>query len=135
MLMIKSFEPVYKELEELFIHNLPDYIEKINRNYNDGILIKKFENRTLDEDCIKKPCFKFSLEDSEYSEKDRIIENTVFKISLELILPQEIKKKDIFFWRYAEAIQRILEESESSYIYKMIKIIESKIIIEITLCR
>ena len=132
---MKSFEPIYKELEELFIHNLPDYIEKINRNYNDGILIKKFENRTLDEDCIKKPCFKFSPEDSEYSEKDRIIENTVFKISLELILQQEIKKKDIFFWRYAEAIQRILEESESSYIYKMIKIIESKIIIEITLCR
>ena len=134
-MLMKSFEPIYKELEELFIHNLPDYIEKINRNYNDGILIKKFENRTLDEDCIKKSCFKFSLEDSEYSEKDRIIENTVFKISLELILPQEIKKKDIFFWRYAEAIQRILEESESSYIYKMIKIIESKIIIEITLCR
>lgn len=134
-MLMKSFEPIYKELEELFIHNLPDYIEKINRNYNDGILIKKFENRTLYEDCIKKPCFKFSLEDSEYSEKDRIIENTVFKISLELILPQEIKKKDIFFWRYAEAIQRILEESESSYIYKMIKIIESKIIIEITLCR
>ena len=134
-MLMKSFEPIYKELEELFIHNLPDYIEKINRNYNDGILIKKFENRTLDEDCIKKPCFKFSLEDSEYSEKDRIIENSIFKISLELILPQEIKKKTIFFWRYAEATQRILEESESSYIYKMIKIIESKIIIEITLCR
>ena len=90
-MLMKSFEPIYKELEELFIHNLPDYIEKINRNYNDGILIKKFENRTLDEDCIKKPCFKFSIEDSEYSEKDRIIENTVFKISLELILQQESK--------------------------------------------
>ena len=28
---MKSFEPIYKELEELFIHNLPDYIEKINK--------------------------------------------------------------------------------------------------------
>ena len=54
-MLMKSFEPIYKELEELFIHNLPDYIEKINRNYNDGILIIKFENRTVDEDCIKKP--------------------------------------------------------------------------------
>ena len=43
-MLMKSFEPIYKELEELFIHNLPDYIEKINRNYNDGILIKKWLN-------------------------------------------------------------------------------------------
>ena len=64
-----------------------------------------------------------------------LVENTIFKISLELILPQEIKKKTIFFWRYAEAIQRMLEETESNYIYKIIKIIKSKIIIEITLCR
>ena len=47
---MKSFEPIYKELEELFIHNLPDYIEKINRNYNDEIKKKKFENRTLEKD-------------------------------------------------------------------------------------
>ena len=29
--MIKSFEPVYKEIEELFIQRLPEYIEKINK--------------------------------------------------------------------------------------------------------
>ena len=133
--MIKSFEPVYKEMEELFIKKLPEYIEIINKEYNDGIILKTLENHLLEEYSVKKPYFKFEIEEAEYSEKDRIIENTIFKISLELILPQEIKKKDIFFWRYAEAIQRILEESESSYIYKMIKIIESKIIIEITLCR
>ena len=135
MLMIKSFEPVYKEMEELFIKKLPEYIEIINKEYKDGIILKTLENHLLEEYSVKKPYFKFEIEEAEYSEKDRIIENTIFKISLELILPQEIKKKTIFFWRYAEAIQRILEESESSYIYKMIKIIESKIIIEITLCR
>lgn len=135
MLMIKSFEPVYKEMEELFIKKLPEYIEIINKEYNDGIILKTLENHLLEEYSVKKPYFKFEIEEAEYSEKDRIIENSIFKISLELILPQEIKKKTIFFWRYAEAIQRILEESESSYIYKMIKIIESKIIIEITLCR
>ena len=67
----------------------------------------------------------FGIEDNGY----RFEASRIHKSAL------EIKKKTIFFWRYAEAIQRILEESESSYIYKMIKIIESKIIIEITLCR
>ena len=135
MLMIKSFEPVYKEMEELFIKKLPEYIEIINKEYNDGIILKTLENHLLEEYSVKKPYFKFEIEETEYSEKDRIIENTIFKISLELILPQEIKKKTIFFWRYAEAIQRMLEETESNYIYKIIKIIKSKIIIEITLCR
>lgn len=133
--MIKSFEPVYKEMEELFIKKLPEYIEIINKEYNDGIILKTLENHLLEEYSVKKPYFKFEIEETEYSEKDRIIENTIFKISLELILPQEIKKKTIFFWRYAEAIQRMLEETESNYIYKIIKIIKSKIIIEITLCR
>lgn len=135
MLMIKSVEPVYKELEGLFMKKLPEYIAKNNKEYNDGIILKTFENHLLEEYGVKRPYFKFGIEEAEYSEKDRIIENTIVKINLELMLPQEIKKKTIFFWRYAKAIQRMLEETESNYIYKITKIIESKIIIEITLCR
>lgn len=133
-MLMKSFEPIYKELEELFIHNLPDYIEKINRNYNDGILIKKFENRTLDEDCIKKPCFKFSLEDSEYSEKDRIIENTVFSISLEIKLQPHTEKTSILFWRYVESIENLIDEYESDNLFGIYKTEKNKIFIRITLC-
>lgn len=133
-MLMKSFEPIYKELEELFIHNLPDYIEKINRNYNDGILIKKFENRTLDEDCIKKPCFKFSLEDSEYSEKDRIIENTVFSISLEIKLQSHTEKTSILFWRYVESIGNLIDEYESDNLFGIYKTEKNKIFIRITLC-
>lgn len=133
-MLMKSFEPIYKELEELFIHNLPDYIEKINRNYNDGILIKKFENRTLDEDCIKKPCFKFSLEDSEYSEKDRIIENTVFSISLEIKLQPHTEKTSILFWRYVESIGNLIDEYESDNLFGIYKTEKNKIFIRITLC-
>lgn len=133
-MLMKSFEPIYKELEELFIHNLPDYIEKINRNYNDGILIKKFENRTLDEDCIKKPCFKFSLEDSEYSEKDRIIENTVFSISLEIKLQPHTEKTSILFWRYVESIGNLIDEYESDNLFGIYKTEKNRIFIRITLC-
>ena len=68
--MIKSFEPVYKELEELLIHNLPEYIEKNNKEHNDGIILKVLENHALEEYCVKRPCFNFGIEEAEYSEKD-----------------------------------------------------------------
>lgn len=130
---MKSFEPVYTELEELFIQKLPDFIEKINKEYNDGIIIKTFENTFLEENCIKTPSFIFNIEETEYSEKDRIIENTVFKVSFELKLLLEMKQKTNFFWRYVEAIQSMLNESETKYLYKIIKIKKLQLIIQIVL--
>ena len=130
---MKSFEPVYKELEELFIQKLPDFIEKINKEYNDGIIIKTFENTSLEENCIKTPSFIFNIEETEYSEKDRIIENTVFKVSFELKLLSEMKQKTNFFWRYVEAIQSMLNESETKYLYKIIRIKKLQLIIQIVL--
>lgn len=75
---MKNFKPVYKELENLIINKLPDYIEKINKEHNDGIILKPFENKSLEENCIKTPSFPFKLEETEYEEKDRIIEDTIY---------------------------------------------------------
>lgn len=130
---MKSFEPVYKELEYLLIQKLPDYIKKINKEHNDGIILKPFENKSLEENCIKTPSFIFSVEETEYSEKDRIIENTVFKVSFEFKLLSEMKQKTIFFWRYVEAIQSMLNESETKYLYKIIRIKKLQLIIQIVL--
>ena len=113
--MIKSFEPVYKELEELFIHKLPEYIEKINKEHNDGIILKRFENQKLEEDCIKQPTFKFNIEEAEYSEKDRIIENIVFTVSFDI----KTYQNTTLFWRYIEAINNMLKEFETDSIYKI----------------
>lgn len=132
---MKSFEPVYKELEDLFIHKLPDYIEKINKEHNDGIILKQLENHALEEYCVKRPCFKFGIDEVEYSEKDRIIENTIFSIKLELKLLQEKNQETILFWRYVEAIQKLFEESECDFLYKITGIKIPQIIIKITLCR
>ena len=130
---MKSFEPVYTEMEELFIQKLPDFIEKINKEYNDGIIIKTFENTSVEENCIKTPSFIFNIEETEYSEKDRIIENTVFKVSFELKLLSEMKQKTNFFSRYVEAIQSMLNESETKYLYKIIRIKKLQLIIQIVL--
>ena len=131
---MKSFEPVYKELEELLIQKLPEYIEKINKEHNDGIILKPFENTSLSENCIKAPSFIFDIEETEYSEKDRIIENTVFTISLEITLQDMTKKTTILFCRYVEAVINMLNECESINLYEISKIVRNKIFIRITLC-
>lgn len=117
--MIKSFELVYKKLEELFIKKLPEYIEKINKEYNDRIILKRFENHKLDEDCIKLPCFKFSLEESEYSEKDRIIDNTVFTVGFEIKLPEYKDNKIPLISRYFESINRLIDEFDKEWLYQI----------------
>ncbi|MBO4859030.1 MAG: hypothetical protein J5527_11015 [Treponema sp.] len=131
--MMKSFETVYKELEELFIQRLPEYIEKINKEYNDGIVLKRFENHTLTEDCIKLPSFYFSLEESEYTEKDRIIENSIYTVSFEILLAEYQKDRITILWRYVESINRMFEEIETDNIFKISEIKESKIFIRIIL--
>lgn len=126
---MKQFETVYKELEELLIRKLPEYIEKINKKYNDNLILKPFENTTLEENCIKQPCFKFSIDNAEYSEKDRIIENTIFQFSYEIKIPSTENELSIL-WRYIEAINKMLIEEDSDII--ILKIQASKIILRIT---
>ena len=109
---MKSFEPVYKELEYLLIQKLPDYIEKINKEHNDEIILKPFENKSLEENCIKTPSFIFNIEETEYSEKDRIVENTIYTVSIELKLQPNIELRPIIFSRYSEAIALIIQKDD-----------------------
>lgn len=132
---MKSFEIVYKELEYLLIHKLPENIEKTNKEHNDGIILKTFENKSLEENCIKTPSFTFNIEETEYSEKDRIIENTVFSISLEIKLQPHTEKTSILFLRYVESIENLIDEYESDNLFRIYKTEKNKIFIRITLCR
>lgn len=115
--MITSYEPVYKELEKLLIEKLPDYIQKININYNDQIILKPFENKVLEENCLKQPSFKFITYRATYSEKDRIICNTEFKIAFEIRLNEHETYKIWKFDRYIQAINLMLVETETEYSY------------------
>ena len=129
---MNNFESVYKELENLFINKLPDYIEKINVEHKDGIIIKPFENTKLEENYINLPSFSFALEQAEYEEKDRIIENTVYEISLDIKLHPNTDKQTIIFFRYAEAINLTIKESENWQDCRITNIKGKKIIIRIT---
>ena len=110
---MKNFEEVYRELEELFITQLPVYIQKINEEKNDGIILKD-----LNKDCKRHPSFTFKMETSEYDEKDRIIGNTVFEVGIEIDLENDNENKTIELWRYERAIERLISEYEGkNWIY------------------
>lgn len=113
---MKTFEDILPTLNELFIEKLPLYIEEINKNYNDGIIIYPFENKTLLENCQKLPCFKFELLEAVYSEKDRIIENTIFNFTLEIKTKNDNNEtvKEIF--RYYHAIDKMLLETDTNHL-------------------
>ena len=129
MALINSFEKIYKELETLLINRLPEYIEKINKEHNDGIILKTFENKSLEENCIKTPSFFFELEETEYEEKDRIIENTIYTISLEIKLTPE----PFIFYRYVEAINMTIKQCEGFQEIKILSTLGNKVFIRITI--
>ena len=129
MALMNSFETTYKELENLLINRLPESIEKINKEHNDGIILKPFHNTSLEENCIKTPSFSFKMEEAEYTEKDRIIENTIYTISLEIKLTPE----PIIFYRYVEAINMTIKECEGFQEIKILSTLGNKVFIRITI--
>lgn len=129
---MKNFETIYKELEDLFINKLPDYIQKVNEEHNDGIILKPFKNTVLEENCLDLPSFKFAFEQAEYEEKDRIIENTIYEISFEINMHPDTEQKTILFYRYVEAINMTIKENECWQQCKITNIIKNKILIRIT---
>lgn len=115
---MKNFEDVYRELEEMLIEQLPVYIQKINEEKNDGIILKDFYNSKLNEDCKRLPSFSLKMDEAEYDEKDRIIGNTVFAVGIEINLEKDNENKNIELWRYERAIERLINEYEGkNWIY------------------
>lgn len=131
---MKNFEAVYRELEEMFITELTVYIQKTNKEINDGIILKEFYNTKLNEDCKRSPSFSLKTNIAENNEKDRIIENTVFEVQLEINLEKDYENKTIELWRYERAIERLINEYESkTWLYiRITDVKENKIKLRIT---
>lgn len=130
---MKSFEPAYNRLQEMFINELSTYIRKLNEEHNDGIILKELTNKDLSSKATQLPFFIFNTETAQYTEKDRIIENTVFEVSFEIKLENYISNKEINFWRYVEAIGNMIKNEESFQSIELHKVEKQKIYIKITL--
>ena len=61
------------------------------------------------------------MEETEYSEKDRIIENTIYTISLEIKLPSNTEDEQITFWRYTEAVIKMIYGEDTKYFFEVSK--------------
>lgn len=110
-----TIEDILPTLHELFIEKLPIYMEEINKEKNDGTIILPFENKTLFENCQKLPCFKLEQKNAEYTEKDRIIENTVFEFKIEIKNKNYTSNTVIETARYIQAIDKMLKECENGF--------------------
>lgn len=127
---MQNFEEVYKEMEKLLIEKLPTYIEKINEKKNDGLIIQPFNNTSLEENCIKQPCFGIVFSGGVHSVKDRIIETDKFNVKIEIKLPGSQKKLAVF-WRYVEAINLMIDEEETFFDYEILQWNETTIDVQV----
>ena len=133
---MKSFENVYIKLNELFIESLGDYIQKVNKEHNDGLILQEFRNRRASGKCEMYPSFLLSVEEAEYTEKDRLLENAVLCVCVEIKLQKYIENEFVIFCRYAEAIQRMIDENDGERLWQSIRITrmeKNKIYIRITI--
>ncbi|MBR4791735.1 MAG: hypothetical protein IK024_12660 [Treponema sp.] len=118
---MKTLETILPTLHNLFIEQLPLYIEKINKEKNDGIILPPFQNKTLFENCQKLPYYKLTFEEAEYTEKDRIIENTVFKLCFEIRIDKNTDEHLINFARYEEAVKTAIKEGAYDEVLEITK--------------
>lgn len=113
---MKTFETILPTLHKLFIEQLPFYIEKINKEKNDGLILTPFSNKTLFENCQKLPYLKFTFESANYTEKDRIIEDSVLIFDLEIKINNSESDSFIKQWRYLQAIDLLINENKQNFI-------------------
>jgi len=97
------------------IQKLPEYIDKINKENNDGLIIKPFTNTELIQGNLKIPYFDLNFDEAEQGIKDRIIGYIRYKLTFDLFLEKNCKAPILEFCRYSDAIENMLEEDDFEY--------------------
>lgn len=68
---------------------------------------------------------------AQITEKDRIIENTIFELKIEIKTGKTAEEENLYcFWRYAEAIDNMIEESDLEIEIKITKINNNSLFLE-----
>ncbi len=111
--MTLSFEKIRNELENLLINELPRQIDVVNRVHNDGVVLVPFTNRTMHDEHLTPPYWKLTATSGERQDKDILLQNVVWTVKLELILPHMWKNKELLMDRYVEAITQTLENADT----------------------
>ena len=110
---MKDLEPIFNKINELLIEELPRQIDKINKEHNDEIILEQFQNTSLEEKCDTLPCYECTLQESEYTQKDRIIEIALISLTFVIKLKPNTKKKIAHYCRYKKAIFQTFYEAQT----------------------
>ena len=70
---MRKLEIITERISYLMKEKLPEYIEKINKEENDGIILKPFTNTELNQENLKIPYYTFAFDEASQTRKDRII--------------------------------------------------------------
>lgn len=97
------------------IEKMPEYIDKINKEMNDGLIIQPFTNTELIQGNLKIPYFQLDFGEAEQGTKDRIIGYIRYKLTFELFLDKNYKDQITQFYRYSDAIYNMLQEDDFEY--------------------
>ncbi len=112
---MKDFSHIYKRLRYLMIEKLPEYIDKINKEYNDEVILKPFTNSEMIQGDLKMPYFELKFDEAEQGTKDRILGFIRYKLTFELYLDKTKRDLLIEFFRYKDAIYNMLHEDDFEY--------------------
>lgn len=112
---MRDFSQIFKRLRYLMIQKLPEYIDKINKENNDGIILKPFTNTELIQGNLKVPYFDLIFDEAEQGTKDRILGFIRYKLTFEFFLEKNCKDHITEFCRYRDAIYNMLHEDDFEY--------------------
>lgn len=108
-----SEETVFLKFKSLCTDVLPEYVEKVNELHNDGVILQQFTDIVTENESRTPPYLKLDITGGEYTEKDRIIENTVYNVELQFVLPKAAANR-VTYMRCREVVRNMLQEYHST---------------------
>lgn len=103
-------ESVLEELAGILKDKLPDYIQKLNEEHNDGLILPAFCGVAAEGGQLRLPYLTLALSEGEYDEKDRIIENVKYTAKIGMVLPMPLDTGKARA-RYRESIRLLVQDS------------------------
>ncbi len=119
---------VLDEFVRLMSEELNDSICKINVQHNDGLVISDVSGVFV-KDCEKSPTslpyLLVSIENGTFTEKDRIIEASIYDLKMELNLSRQ---NELYrhYSRYAEAVSDVIGRNNFGETWQFLKMTEIK---------
>ena len=124
---MKNAESLLTAFSAFFKEKMPVFIKTVNAENSDRLQLDDFYDAVIfGEHCRTLPFVAVRLEQAELTEKDRIIENEVYTLKLELNLQETSAKSERKKLRYVRAVCLFFEEYEFCDLWQRAKITEFK---------